>query len=245
MGLRKYGIGVTLALLCVVYGHAKTIMCEGESTPIPTITEAVRALHLRDVGAVRVYDLCVPATVVDLNLSANHLIVVPDQLVPQGIQRLWLADNKLLSLPKATPSWTHLIYINLDRNLFSTLPDLSATALRWLRVNHNQLTSLPALPDTIERLYLEGNRLQAFTISKPRALRHLTLANNPLTSIPDDLGCGLEELDLSGTKLTQLPKDLTGWQCLRVLNVARCPFSEAEKDRIAAAFDPLKTLVIF
>jgi hypothetical protein len=38
---------------------------------------------------------------------------------------------------------------------------------------------------------------------------------------------------------------LEGWQSLRVLNLARCPLEAAEKDRIEAAFDPLKTLVIF
>lgn len=244
MGLTKIGTCLIVALLAGGYLTAKTVMVEGSATAIPLMTQDVRAVHLRAVGADRVYQQHFPATVEDVNLSANNLLALPDDLIPAGIKRLWLADNRLMALPKGCEAWQQLTYLNLDRNFFVELPSLEQTALRWLRLNGNRLKAVPPLPDTVERLYLADNQLRTFT-QKPAALRHLTLANNPLESIEPALGCGLEELDLSGTKLTRLPESLDGWQTLRVLNVARCPLSESEKDRLEAFFDPLQTLLIF
>lgn len=243
LNIRRFLLGIALIFGASLFG--KTIMCEGEDAVIPPITQEIHALHLRHVGAARIYALHLPDSLTDLNLSDNQLILLPQDLIPKQIQRLWLADNRLLSLPENVSAWHHLTYLNLDRNLFSVLPDLSSTRLRWLRLNHNQLTALPPLPNSVERLYLAHNKLTAFPENKPTALRHLTLADNPLTAVPDTLGCGLEALDLSGTHLQTLPKDLNGWRTLRVLNLARCPLSNAEKDRISAFFDPLSTLLIF
>jgi Leucine-rich repeat (LRR) protein len=244
MGLRKRFLGTLVFTLMASLLGAKTVMLEGREAQIPPITQEIRALHLRAVGAERVYALHLPKTLVDLNLSANGLMLLPEDLIPAGIQRLWLADNQLLSMPRTTSQWKHLTYLNVDRNLFKALPDLSGTSLRWLRVNGNHLTQVPKLPDSLERLYLADNQLTEFP-AKPKALRQLTLANNPIEVIADDLGCGLEELDLSGTKVKALPADLKGWRSLRVLNLAHCPLSEVEKDRLEAFFDPLKTLLIF
>ena len=194
--------------------------------------------------AERLYGLHFPATLEELNLSANGLVVLPEGFIPSTVKRLWLADNRLMALPKEVLTNHTLIYLNLDRNRFTELPNLSQTSLRWLRLNGNRLKTVPVLPDSVERLYLAGNQLRAFH-QKPKALRQLKLANNPIETIDAQLGCGLEELDLSGTRLRQLPESLEGWQSLRVLNLARCPLEEAEKDRIQAFFDPLKTLVIF
>jgi Leucine-rich repeat (LRR) protein len=244
MGLNaKFLLGF-FSLLFASVAVAKTVMLEGKETAIPPITQEIRALHLRAVGATRVYALQLPSALEDLNLSANDLMLLPNNFVPVTIKRVWLADNQLRTLPKSLAQWERLTYLNVDRNLLETLPDLSKTSLRWLRVNGNQLVTLPALPDSVERLYLADNKLTEFT-KKPKALRHLTLANNPIENIPDDLGCGLEELDLSGTKVKQLPANLEGWRTLRVLNLAHCPLSEVEKDRLEAFFDPLKTLLIF
>ena len=244
MGLSvKLLMGLASLLLASV-AIAKTVMLEGKEAVIPQMTQEIRALHLRAVGANRVFALQLPNALADLNLSANDLMLLPNNFVPVTIKRVWLADNQLRKLPTSVSQWEQLTYLNVDRNQLEALPDLSKTALRWLRVNGNQLVALPDLPDTIERLYLADNKLTAF-MKKPKALRHLTLANNPIESIPDDLGCGLEELDLSGTQVKGLPPNLDGWRTLRVLNLAHCPLSEAEKDRLEAFFDPLKTLLIF
>ncbi len=233
-----------LAALAAAPLAAKDIYVCGPTNAIPPLTQDVRALHLRDVGAARVYALHFPAGLRELNLSSNALLALPDGLVPQGVARLWLADNRLTALPKTASAWTNLEYLNLDRNLLAALPDLSRTRLRWLRLNGNRLTALPTLPDTVERLYLADNRLAAVP-RKPAALRHLTLAGNPIAAVPDDLGAGLEWLDLSRTRLTALPRDLSAWRTLKLLNLAGCPLPDAEKDRIEAAFDPDKTTILF
>ncbi|MBR5591673.1 MAG: hypothetical protein IKW38_03950 [Kiritimatiellae bacterium] len=244
MGLIMRWWTMFLMLFAAPFGVAETVMVEGRITPIPPITQSVTAVHLKAIGADRVYVQHFPEALIDLNLSANNLMLLPEGFIPQGIRRLWLADNRLLSLPQDASQWRNLTYLNLDRNLINALPNLSATSLRWLRCNGNHLTQVPPLPDSVERLYLADNQLREAP-AKPKALRHLTLANNPLERVPDTLGCGLEELDLSGTKVSQLPADLTGWRTLRVLNLAHCPLSHEEKDRLEAFFDPLKTLLIF
>lgn len=233
-----------LAALAAAPLAAQELYVQGPTNAIPALTQDLRALHLRDVGANRVYALRLPAGLRELNLSANALIALPEGFVPQGVARLWLADNRLTALPKETSDWANLEYLNLDRNLIAALPDLSRTRLRWLRLNNNLLTALPALPGTIERLYLADNRLTAAP-AKPAALRHLILSGNPIAAVPDDLGTGLEWLDLSRTKVSRLPADLTPWRTLKVLNLARCPLSPAEKDRIEAAFDTTRTTLLF
>ena len=240
MGLRL----TALALFAAAPLWAAEVFVEGPDKPIPSLTQEVTALHLRAIGAKRVAGLHIPASVRELSLIANGIKTLPEGLVPQGITRLWLADNALSALPPSVSDWTQLEYLNLDRNRLTALPDLSRTRLRWLRLNGNRLTALPPLPHTVERLYLADNALTE-TPAKPTALRHLVLAGNPIKTVPDDLGAGLEWLDLSRTDITRLPADLSSWRTLKVLNLARCPLPEAEKDRIAAAFNPAHTTVLF
>ncbi len=249
MGLRRRMacLGAVLALLVgcdAAPSEEKVLMIEGRNQTIPALSEDLVGVHLRDVGMMTVTNLSYPAGLRDLNLSANGINFLPSGLVPSGIQRLWLADNALMLLPEEATSWTQLTYLNLDRNLLSELPDLSRTKLRWVRLNKNRLSLLPPLPETVETLTVADNNLQAF-YSKPRALRSLTLAGNPLTQVAETLGVGLEWLDLSRTHLTKLPHNLEGWQSLKVLNLAQCPLSEAEKTRIEAAFATSDTTLIF
>ncbi len=222
----------------------KVLMIEGRNQAIPPLTEDLVGVHLRNVGMLTVTNLTYPAALRDLNLSANAISFLPTGLIPSGIQRLWLADNALMVLPEEASSWSQLTYLNLDRNLLSELPDLSATQLRWLRLNGNRLSLLPKLPDTLETLNVADNKLQAF-YTKPRALKELNLSGNPLSQVAETLGVGLTWLDLSRTHITHLPHNLDGWQSLTVLNLSQCPLSEAEKDRIEAAFADADTTLIF
>lgn len=240
MGLRL----TAFALFATAPLWSAEVFVEGPDKPIPALTQEVTALHLRAIGAERVAELHIPSSVRKLSLIANGIKVLPEGLVPQGITRLWLADNALTDLPKAASDWTQLEYFNLDRNRLTALPDLSRTRLRWLRLNGNRLTALPSLPHTVERLYLADNALMEVP-AKPAALRHLILAGNPIKTIPDDFGAGLEWLDLSRTQITRLPDDLSAWRTLKVLNLARCPLPETEKDRISAAFNPAQTTILF
>ena len=240
MGLRL----AALALLAAAPLWAAEVFVEGPGKPIPPLTQEVTALHLRAIGAERVAGLRIPSSVRELSLIANGITALPEDFVPQGITRLWLADNALNALPKSAADWIQLEYLNLDRNRLRALPDLSRTRLRWLRLNGNRLTALPPLPHSVERLYLADNAF-ADVPEKPAALRHLVLAGNPIKTVPDDLGVGLEWLDLSRTQITRLPDDLSAWRTLKVLNLARCPLPEAEKDRISAAFNPAQTTILF
>ena len=221
------------------------IMVDGPDADIPLIPRGTRSLHLRNVGAERVYALHLPNTIVELGLLQNNLAVLPDDLVPKTIQRLWLADNRLAHLPRNAATWTFLEYLNLDRNHLLALPDFSATRLRWLRANNNALTALPAFPATLERLYLNNNRLPTYPANLPATLRHLSLSGNPIHEVPATLGAPLEWLDLSHTQISALPPNLAPWRTLKVLNISHCPLSEAEKDRIRAAFDRNTTTILF
>ncbi|MGN0890983.1 MAG: leucine-rich repeat domain-containing protein [Candidatus Spyradenecus sp.] len=211
----------------------------GETLPplSPTLTE----LHLRGFGPTRLFAQPLPEGLEALNLSDNALPVLPERFLPAGLQRLWLADNRLVELPASLAKLERLTYLNLDRNRLASLPPLDALPLRWLRLNNNCLTALPSLPATLERLYAADNQLSAAP-ALPAACRQVTLAGNPLAALPESWGAGLEMLDLSRTALTQLPRDLAPWRSLRLLNLTRCPLSEAERDRIEAAL-PTTTLL--
>ncbi len=243
MGLKM----VMAALLCAGALHASeaVLMVDGAKEAFqPERVQAQTAIHLKQIGAEKVYALTFGEQVRDLNLSANALPILPNGFVPKTIQRLWLADNILMELPAEVATWSSMTYLNLDRNRLVALPDLSQTALRWLRLNDNRLTALPPLPESLETLQVQRNQLTTFT-QRPAALRQLNLSGNPLTSIPEEVGNGLEWLDLSKTKVTALPANLKGWRSLKVLNLAECPLPEAEKDRIEAAFNPLHTTILF
>ena len=211
----------------------------GEALPplSPTLTE----LHLRGFGPTRLFAQPLPEGLEALNLSDNALPVLPERFLPAGLQRLWLADNRLVSLPASLAKLERLTYLNLDRNRLASLPPLDALPLRWLRLNNNCLTALPSLPATLERLYAADNQLSAAP-ALPAACRQVTLAGNPIAALPEDWGQGLKMLDLSRTNLETLPRDLAPWRSLRLLNLTRCPLSEAERDRIEAAL-PTTTLL--
>lgn len=205
----------------------------------------LNTLHFTFAGVQKVFAQPLPDRLENLNLSQNDLPLIPENFIPKSVTRLWLQDNLLTHLPKSFPAnQTNLIYLNLDRNRLEELPDLSELPIRWLRLNHNRLTKLPALPESLERLYLNNNNLQTLP-DLPAGLKHLSLSDNPLREIPADLGAGLEMLDLSYTHLKTLPADLSAWRTLKELNLTNCPLSQAEKERIAAAFDPLSTTLFF
>lgn len=205
----------------------------------------LHTLHFTFAGVQKVFAQPLPEGLVNLNLSHNNLPLIPERFIPASVTRLWLADNTLTALPRSfCATQRNLIYLNLDRNRIEALPDLSALPIRWLRLNRNRLTGLPALPETLERLYLNNNRLQSLP-DLPAGIKHLSLSGNPLREIPAGLGAGLEMLDLSYTHLTALPANLSSWHTLKELNLTGCPLPQAEKERIAAAFDPLSTVIFF
>ena len=209
--------------------------------PLPVIAPTLTELHLRGFGPTRLFAQPLPEGLEALNLSDNALPILPEHFLPSGLLRLWLADNRLVELPASLTKLERLTYLNLDRNRLASLPPLGTLPLRWLRLNNNCLPALPPLPKTLERLYVADNQLSAAP-ALPATCRQVTLAGNPIATLPEGWGAGLDMLDLSRTNLMQRPQDLTPWRSLRLLNLTRCPLSEAERDRIEAAL-PSTTLL--
>ena len=222
-------------------GERLMIEAQAPGEALPALAPTLTALHLRGFGPTRLFAQPLPEGLAELNLSDNALPVLPERFLPAKLQRLWLADNRLTTLPGSLAKLEHLTYLNLDRNRLVELPPLEALPLRWLRLNGNCLTALPPLPATLERLYAAENQLTAVP-ALPAACRQVTLAGNPIAALPEGWGNGLEMLDLSRTPLEKLPQELAPWRSLRLLNLTRCPLSEAERDRIEAAL-PTTTLL--
>lgn len=222
---------------------AKEVRCDGASIPFPSQeeTRAATRLYLRSYSPSQIATLQPVVNRTHLCLIDCNLTSLDPQLLSPSLEQLWLSDNQLRTLPSALTN-TSLTYLNLDRNLLRELPDLRRLPLRWLRLNENQLSSWPLMPDTVERLYLAHNRLTQIP-SKPAQLKEAELSYNPITQLPNDFGIGMTRLDVAYTQLKTLPNDLSQWQTLRFINLAGCPMSNEEKDRIQRSFDKSTTII--
>jgi Leucine-rich repeat (LRR) protein len=199
-------------------------------------------LYLRGYTPALIATLQPSSALTHLCLIDCHLTVVPASLLSTSLEQLWLARNQLQTLPENLSQATRLTYLNLDHNRLVSLPSLHRLPLKWLRLNHNQLQTLPPLPPSIERLYLAHNQLTQAP-PKTNQLKEVELSYNPITSLSDDFGAGLVRLDVAYTRLTTLPKDLSSWRTLRFLNLAGCPMSTEEKERIRHALQDVTTLI--
>ncbi|XP_026704158.1 leucine-rich repeat and calponin homology domain-containing protein 2 isoform X2 [Athene cunicularia] len=105
-----------------------------------------------------------------------------------------------------------LTYLNISRNLLSTLPKyLFDLPLKVLVVSNNKLVSIPEeigkLRDLME-LDISCNELQVLPqqIGKLQSLRELNIRRNNLHMLPDELGdLPLVKLDFSCNKITEIP----------------------------------------
>ncbi|XP_025921959.1 leucine-rich repeat and calponin homology domain-containing protein 2 isoform X2 [Apteryx rowi] len=105
-----------------------------------------------------------------------------------------------------------LTYLNISRNLLSTLPKyLFDLPLKVLVVSNNKLVSIPEeigkLRDLME-LDVSCNELQVLPqqIGKLQSLRELNIRRNNLHMLPDELGdLPLVKLDFSCNKITEIP----------------------------------------
>lgn len=220
------------------------LRCDGtkESFPAEDKIRLATKLYLRSYAPTLIATLEPASGLTHLCLIDCGLTDIEPRLLPSTLQQLWLSDNQLQVLPQALSNLKQLSYLNLDRNRITTLPDLRPLPLRWLRLNENQLTQWPQLPNSIERLYLAHNRITSIA-TKPTNLQEADLSYNPITQLPDDFGAGLIRLDLAYTQLKALPQDLSAWQTLRFLNLAGCPLSNKEKDRLQKSFPSTTTLL--
>ncbi|XP_025060881.1 leucine-rich repeat and calponin homology domain-containing protein 2 isoform X2 [Alligator sinensis] len=105
-----------------------------------------------------------------------------------------------------------LTYLNISRNLLSTLPKyLFDLPLKVLVVSNNKLVSIPEeigkLRDLME-LDVSCNEIQVLPqqIGKLQSLRELNIRRNNLHMLPDELGdLPLVKLDFSCNKVTEIP----------------------------------------
>lgn len=153
---------------------------------------------LRKLVELRLRDLDLAYAPTDINLCA-------------GLQRLYLQNNRLVTLPEALfKGLNELQWLHLENNTMASLPERlfeRLTRLRWLHLENNQLRSLP------ETLFhgLAG-------------LERLHLQNNQLVTLPEKLFhglAGLKVLDAGHNHLASLPERLfhqlpnLKWLCLR------------------------------
>nr|XP_012307208.1 leucine-rich repeat and calponin homology domain-containing protein 2 isoform X3 [Aotus nancymaae] len=105
-----------------------------------------------------------------------------------------------------------LTYLNISRNLLSTLPKyLFDLPLKVLVVSNNKLVSIPEeigkLKDLME-LDISCNEIQVLPqqMGKLHSLRELNIRRNNLHVLPDELGdLPLVKLDFSCNKVTEIP----------------------------------------
>ena len=178
-----------------------------------------------------------------LDLSELGLAKVPGAVWRlKGLTSFWFARNKLEAIPDEVAQLPALTYLNLDGNAVAAVPDSLAGAvkLRWLRLSANKLRELPAslaaLKD-LRRIYLRKNLFTSVpeVVKEWSELEDLILDDNAITSVPDWVGTALprlKSLSLKGCPITRLPEDLSGLRSLTTLNVANCPFSSEEVERI-------------
>uniref|UniRef100_A0A8D2L199 Leucine rich repeats and calponin homology domain containing 2 n=1 Tax=Varanus komodoensis TaxID=61221 RepID=A0A8D2L199_VARKO len=116
------------------------------------------------------------------------------------------------SIPEAIRNLQMLTYLNISRNLLSTLPKyLFDLPLKVLVVSNNKLVSIPEeigkLRDLME-LDVSCNEIQVLPqqIGKLQSLKELNLRRNNLHMLPDELGdLPLVKLDFSCNKVTEIP----------------------------------------
>ncbi|MDO5462170.1 MAG: hypothetical protein Q4F99_01595 [bacterium] len=252
MGLKSYFIVACACIILTVIGCADTttfntsyeLRCDGAKDDFPSNEKllSATALYLRNYTSAQIATLPPTNKLTHLCLIDCELLELSPLILSPTLKSLWLSDNHLQSLPKELVNASQLTYLNLDRNRLLNLPDLRQLPLRWLRLNENQLSTWPLIPNSIERLYLAHNRL-TFIPSKPTNLKEAELSYNPITQLPDDFGIGMTRLDVAYTQLKVLPKDLSQWQTLRFLNLAGCPMSTEEKNRIQNSFSKSTTII--
>ena len=144
------------------------------------------------------------------------------------LQKLYLGENQLTSLPTSIGNLEQLQELFLDDNQLTELPASigNLTNLTVLCLKNNQLTELPpeiVVLRNLQQLNLVGNRLTSLPpeIGALTSLKLLDLNYNRLTSLPPAIGQlrSLQILRLNKNQLTSLPPQIGQLIDLQVLNL--------------------------
>ncbi|MEM7539454.1 MAG: leucine-rich repeat domain-containing protein, partial [Chloroflexota bacterium] len=134
-----------------------------------------------------------------------------------SVQRLYLDDNQLTSIPPELGRLSSIQTLDLNDNQLTSIPPEigNLSSIQTLYLNDNQLTSIPSEIgnlSNLQTLYLDGNQLTSIPseIGNLSSIETLNSNNNQLTSIPPEIGnlSNLTALWLSSNQLTQLPKEI-------------------------------------
>lgn len=165
----------------------------------------------------------------ELDLSMMNLEDVPTQIGGcNGLEVLYLSQNRLVTLPSQLGNLTALEELDLAFNQLTGLPDQVSglTALQSLDLSINRLREVPRAVGalrSLKTLNLAGNELTELPtwIGGLTKLRVLNLSNNRLAWLPSELLLlgDLRELYLDRNQLSALPPQLVGMTSLRVLSV--------------------------
>ncbi|XP_075692093.1 leucine-rich repeat and calponin homology domain-containing protein 2 isoform X2 [Rhinoderma darwinii] len=159
------------------------------------------------------------------DLSKNRFIEIPlDVCMFAPLETLNLYHNCIKCIPETIKNLQMLTYLNISRNLLSTLPKyLFDLPLKVLVVSNNKLVSIPEevgkLKDVME-LDVSCNELQVLPpqVGKLHLLRELNLRRNNLQVLPDALSSlPLVKLDFSCNRITEIPVSYRKLRQLEVL----------------------------
>uniref|UniRef100_A0A8C5MKC7 Leucine rich repeats and calponin homology domain containing 2 n=1 Tax=Leptobrachium leishanense TaxID=445787 RepID=A0A8C5MKC7_9ANUR len=147
------------------------------------------------------------------DLSRNRFTEIPaDICLCAPLETLSLYHNCIKYIPETIRNLQMLTYLNISRNLLSTLPKhLFDLPLKVLVVSNNKLVSIPEevgkLKDLME-LDVSCNEIQVLPhqVGKLHSLRELNLRRNNLQVLPNELSSlPLVKLDFSCNKITEIP----------------------------------------
>ncbi|AUS04385.1 hypothetical protein [Pseudotamlana carrageenivorans] len=130
-----------------------------------------------------------PETLRNLVLSDNLLTELDEKILPIGLEKLSLENNKFTEFDPATPLPATLEELSLSYNELTEFNPsiILPSSLDNLRVSNNQLTEFNPthpLPENLRTLSLSGNGLTSFnpSIPLPTSLVNLLIHTNNLTA---------------------------------------------------------------
>ncbi len=246
--------GMTNALAQKATVHTVILCGERIDELSPQLAEMpeLRELHLRDAWNFTSFAVLSKLKLTLLDLSGTDLqAFVPEIANISTLEKLYLADNNITTLPDSIANLKNLTYLNLDRCALTAMPNEMPATLKWIRLNNNKLTALPANWNTLnpQRIYLTGNALKQIPdcMKTWTNLTDLKIDGNPIDTFPAWLADlpKLRNLHLDNTRIAKLPDDLTPFKSLAWLSLRHCPLPDEEKTRIRQAFSDYRTHIAF
>lgn len=134
---------------------------------------------------------------ITLDLTQKNIPALPDEVVDilrNGVERLALSHNSLVSLPARFARCTSLRYLAARNNAFEVfpLPLCDLTSLEFLDLGRNKLKELPpeiAKLTSLKALALQDNRIKTLPLGlgDMSSLQRLRLDGNPISFPPKEV----------------------------------------------------------